>query len=558
MTDADYTEFNAHGWRWTAQPSFCVVITGDLRVMSPQGAVVVKSGPARRVWRFDADVSGRLTEVFVKEYLLPDSKDRLRFLFQPSKAWHEFEKSRRAAARGISVPEVLAVGAQRRGPLLVRSVIITRSLGGLPTLEACVSDRVATAPHREVRAFAESLARFLRRIHDAGILHEDFHAGNVLVGGEPGAPVFHLIDVADISLGAPLSFRRRVENLAVLDRFFSLVVPRHWRLRFLGMYFACGAIEPDRPGRDVAAASRRIEDTARRGLRNLWAKRDARVYGNNKYYRHVHVGALAGRARRTPEAAAALNLFECGDPFARAEMILKDSASSRVGVFAVDTPAGTRRIVIKKRKSQAGWKTLLDPFRASRAMKGFFYGAAFEHRRLPSPRVLAALDCRRLGCIDASYLVSEYLEGAESLARCLAAGKSSPLFQRINADRNAFLSGLAHTLRRMHAYGFSMRDLKAANILVYPAARGVAVSITDLDGVRMYPSGVPERRAMRDIARLYYDAVHLGSVTRRESMWFLKCYLGTSGREALSRWVSGVARNLVRIRALFAKKESAG
>jgi tRNA A-37 threonylcarbamoyl transferase component Bud32 len=409
-----------------------------------------------------------------------------------------------------------------------------------------------------VRAFAEFLARFLCRLHDAGIFHEDFHAGNVLVGGEPAAPVFHLVDIADINLGAPLSYGDRVTNLAVLNRFFSLVVPGHWRLRFLEMYFACGAIDPDHPGRDRATTSRRIEDATRRGLLKLWAKRDARVYGNNKYYRHVHAGALAGRAKRTAEADAALKLFEYGDPFTRAEMILKDSASSCVGVFRLDTPAGPHRIVIKKRKSQNRWKALLDPFRASRAVKGFFYGAAFEHRYLPTPAVLAALDCRRLGCIEASYLVTDYVEGAESLARCLAAGQSSPLFQRINADRSAFLSSLAHTLRRMHAYGFSMRDLKAANILVYPAGRGVAVSIADLDDVRLYAACVPEPRAMRNIARLYYDAVHLGAITRRESMWFLECYLGTSERGALSRWVSGIARNLVYIRGLFAKKGTVG
>ncbi len=213
-----------------------------------------------------------------------------------------------------------------------------------------------------------------------------------------------------------------------------------------------------------------------------------------------------------------------------------------------------RRLFVKRRNASRGLKRLLDPLRMSRGAMGFFCGAALEHRCIPAPRVLAALDCRRLGCLEGSYLISEYVEGAENLAECIARGQASGLFQRLNADRPAIISQLARVLRRMHWAGVSMRDLKAANILLCPSHAEIGIMIVDADAALLYSSAVPERRAMQNVARLYFDLQYLGGVSRREALEFLRAYLGTVDREVVRRWVSFISKYAKSKRSRFTAK----
>lgn len=539
-----FVTFRHAGYAWLAAPSFADVVKSDPRVLEPEGDAV-KSGPARTVWQFAPE--GFPGGVFVKRYHTPGILDTVKYAVQPAKAMREFRTAVELLRRGVTAPEPLAVGVKRTGPALHDSVFVSRALVGVEPVDKYVRERLDTASHREVRAFTQRLARFVSGMHDAGVLHRDFHGGNILVGGAPTEPDFSLVDLHDVRVGEPLLTGERIMNLAVLGRFFCLFVPRHWRLRFLKSYFG--------PDVDVYLTARLIEHAAEKGMRRVWYKRDSRVCGNNKYFHHVAVGPFSGRARRTAIARVALALFKDGDPFARAEAVIKDSRSSTVGVFRVDTPDGEKRLFIKRRNARPGLASALDPCRASRATRGFFYGVAFDHRHLPTPHVLAALEDRPLGFHRSSYLVTEFVPEAENLGDAIAAGEESPLYRRIAADRARFVSDLARIVRRMHWSGLSMRDLKAANILLYPQPDGrVGIELSDLDAARLYRFGVPRSRAMQNIARIYVDAVDSGAFSRRDALLFLNEYLGYPERHVLSRWISGVRRHAAKVRAMLRRR----
>jgi serine/threonine protein kinase len=106
----------------------------------------------------------------------------------------------------------------------------------------------------------------------------------------------------------------------------------------------------------------------------------------------------------------------------------------------------------------------------------------------------------------------------------------------------------------MHWAGLSMRDLKSANILVCPLGERLRILISDLDAARLYPDGVPEKRAISDVARLYFDAAWFGAVSRREALFFLNSYLGCPPRDRLKMWVSGISRFVRRKRRTFRPK----
>ena len=541
----DLVRFEHGGYRWVAARGFADVILHDPRACAPEGAEDVKIRPARRVWRFAPRDFGSV--VYAKKYLLPDLRDRAKYAVQRSKAEHEFETMARLRERGVSVPEPLAAGVRRSGGILRDSILITRALEAAMPLDEYFPARMGRASHKEATAFTTEFARFVRQLHDAGLFHRDFHAGNVFVGGTGEKPAFWLLDLADTRLGASLSLADRLANLAILGRFFCQFVPRHWRLRFLKAYLDGTS--------DVASAARRIEKEARRGMHRVWLKRDRRACGTNLYYGHVAAGPFTGHARTEPLARAALELFRDGDPFARARAILKDTRSSTVGVFEIASPDGPRLVLVKRRNPRRDWRMALDPCRSSRGMRGFFFGAAFENRRIPTPHVLAALEDRRFGFLFASYLVQEYVPEAETLGDVMAESEESPIYRIIARDRGGFIARLARLVRGMHERGLSMRDLKAANILLRALGDGrIEPLVADLDGARLYSRAVSEARAMQNVARLYFDAAWLGAATRREAMLFLETYLGPPRRERTIRWLRFISRYVKAKRRTFKPK----
>jgi len=546
MTDTpEFEAFSAHGLCWVARAPFAPVLKGDPRVAGPSGgAEVVKKGPARRVWRFRPE--GFDGVVYVKENLLPEIADRLKYVLRPAKASHEWKRLLELHRRGVPAPRPLAVGVRRRGPFLETSIILTEEIAAVAPLSRYFQDNLEAASHAEVVEFTARLAAFVRRLHDSGVVHRDLHPANIMVSGPPDEAEFHLLDLYDVRLCDVVPQRTRLRNLAVLGHFFCRTVARHWRARFLKNYLAGGG--------EYRHAARVVESTAERGMRKIWARRDRRIFRQNKYFRHVRVGNLLGHRRRTDEGRAAAALFASREGFDGASRIIKDSRSSKIGLFTAQTRAGGTTFMVKRRNPRSGWRSLLDPLRASRGKKGFYLGAAFEYRHLPTPRVFAVLDERRRGRLEASYLVLEYVEGAANLGEVLAARENSPLYRRLMDGKGAFCDRLARTLRRMHWCGFSMRDLKAANILLHDDGGRLEHFITDLDGVRQYTGAVPERQAMRNLARLYFDVSWLGGVTRREAMDFLRVYLAGAPREKLARWVSGIAAFVREKRARFKPK----
>jgi len=563
------TRLTAHGYRWVAAADFAGTLAGEEGLVAEAGELV-KWGPVRRVRRVRLPGAG---EVFVKRYPVTEAAERLKYLFRRAKALREWRSLRELRAAGVEAPEPLAAGVLRRGGILRDSVLVTRGLEGALPLDEYLLEHVEAASHAEVAAFTRALAGFLRRAHGAGFYHRDFHAANVMVAGEPERPRFAVLDLADARVGCELTRGERLEMLATLSHLFLQAVPRHWRLRFLRSYLG-----PDDLLADAAAL---VEALSESGSRAAWRRRDAKTFGDRKYFRRAGASPFRGVARRTEAGEAAVELFRGGDPLEGRALVVKDSRSSKAGVVDIGGPQ-PRRFFVKRRNPRGGLKRLFAPLRRSRAMKGFFFGAAFENRSLPSPRAYAALEGPHPDGGRASWLVLEHLEGAAHLGELMPgeaahlgelmpgeaadlgemmAGEAAGLGEMmageaagpgrgepvanlsglLDSQRSEFLSRLARMLRRLHWCGFSLRDLKSSNVLLFERGGRLDFAFSDLDAARLYRGRCPERRAMQNLARLYFDAARLGGVSRREALFFLDEYLGHPGREELSRWLCGIA-----------------
>jgi tRNA A-37 threonylcarbamoyl transferase component Bud32 len=402
-------------------------------------------------------------------------------------------------------------------------------------------------------------------MHDAGIVHHDLHAANLLIGlTADDQPYLHVIDLHDVGLGASLDWSTSRSNLVILNRWFVLRVSRTDRARFWRAY--CDhRITPCLPGSSLHDPSKRpgliARDLERRTWWSnwrFWQSRDRRCLVTNRYYRHVHAGSAAGYAVADLDAAALRTLLADPDaPFRKpGAVLLKDSRTSTVA--ELDLPVGgiVRRVIYKRFRVTAWsdpWAALLRP---TAALRSWIHGHGLRERCLPTPRPLAMFHRRCFGLAYEGYLITEKIAGAHNLQRFVAELQGLSPSERRAALR-CHIDQVACLVRDLHQRHLSHRDLKAANILVQ--TNGLTGGRQEKQGLASWafsPSSLYSRlclidlvgltcrrklsrpRRVQNLARLHASFYHHPLISRTDKLRFLRVYLqwGLFGRSTWKRW----------------------
>src|SRR4051812_29875790 len=170
-------------------------------------AQVVKQGPHRTVYRVRLDG----LDVHLKHYPVYDLRAWLRQLVRPSKARTEYEIAERLAARGVPTVVPLAVGERVTTLGAGESWLVTETLAGTEPLSTFV-ERLPQMDARRQTALRQRLAvalgRFTARLHNAGVLHHDLHAGNLLARWTDDEPELFLIDLHYVRIHDHVGWRR--------------------------------------------------------------------------------------------------------------------------------------------------------------------------------------------------------------------------------------------------------------------------------------------------------------------------------------------------------------
>jgi hypothetical protein len=181
-------------------------------------------------------------------------------------AWEAAAALRRL---GFATPAPVAALEFRRGGLLRRSFFVTHEVAGALTADlrwqAILADPDAARRRAARRVFAERLGDLFRRLHAAGVYHNDLKDVNVLVTGPDARPEWVLLDLERVRLGH-VSRRRRVKNLVQLARTLGPQATASDRLRFLAAYLgpAAGPAERRTWAETVLAAATRKDRGRRR------------------------------------------------------------------------------------------------------------------------------------------------------------------------------------------------------------------------------------------------------------------------------------------------------
>lgn len=544
-------ETNAAGMQWRIDPEHREQLLGSqgLRLdewIREGQARVIKHAPHRTVYQ--VHLPG--LHFFLKQTRPVDLKSRFLALVRPSKALDEYERALAVAARDVPTFTPLAAGVPERGN--GDSYLLTHALEQTCPLNTFLEMELPTWTEQRQqivrRRLVLALGGLLARMHHGGVIHNDLHAGNLLVQLSDEEPRLFLIDLLAVRVGAPLSWQASRDNLIMLNRWFSLRLSNTDRLRFWHTYCATRrALQGQNPKGGCSCPHHIREIETRTAASNLafWRHLDHRCTKTSRRFRCVRSASARGHVVADLDRAVVDELLRDPDaPFNQLGVkLLKDSRSSTVAELELPLHGVMQKVIYKRFRVTSRLDPWLALLRPTGAMRSWTMGHGMRLRWLPTPRPLLVLHRRRHGLDQEGYILTAKVNEAEELRDFVDRIKKLSSRERREKLRPV-LDETARLIRILHARRLSHRDLKAANLLVTRQVSSLFQSASsepwepwpltnarvwfiDLVGVRLYRH-LSQRRKVQNLARLNASFLAHPAVTLADRLRFLRCYLGNN------------------------------
>jgi tRNA A-37 threonylcarbamoyl transferase component Bud32 len=546
---------------WQALADWEPVLFGTdglrLQQWHSQGRICVVQHAAHRTVSHVAVQQGAF---YVKQYRRDGFLDAAGHLVRPSAARREWRNLAEVARRGIPTARPLAWAEHVRGGLVRDNYLITEAIEPACSLEHYLTDELPRLPpnlRRTVRRrIAQSTARFVAAIHQAGVAHQDFHAGNVLVRAGPcggddaeGAhPDLYLIDLPGVRFSGPLDWPASRASLSMLAARWWAQTTRTERLRFWRTYLAQ---RPDLDLPDQRAAIRQLENGCREYSRRVTRRRDRRALRTNRDYVSLDKPNASAHGVADLARSELVRLMEAPELLLERNLDRPVKLGHNKLIVRAELPLadGPLPVSYARYRPRNRWKAFWGRFRRSRALRGWYMGNALRARGIATPRPLAVCQVRPGWFCSESYLATEWIDGSENLHlygwRLAGLNKAERLRRAA-----ACAESLGKLVGRMHACGISHGDLKASNVLVVERGTEIETYFIDAEDVRI-ARRLRWRRRVRDLARLATSIEAHPWVTPSILCRFLRAYVGQLRPGAVAwrplwREVTRRSRRLVR------------
>ncbi len=163
--------------------------------------------------------------IYLKRYNFKGIKDGIKNLFRKSRAQKAFKAALMLKGMGVGTPDVLFACEKRRFGFLLESYIATQGIHAIDLVKY-----VHEKPYDDKDIIM--LAKYMRRIHEMGIMHVYLKGENLLTDK---SNIF-LIDLGRLRRLRFISCRRIAKNLSHLNASFTKTVPLKQRMLFLNEY----------------------------------------------------------------------------------------------------------------------------------------------------------------------------------------------------------------------------------------------------------------------------------------------------------------------------------
>ncbi len=516
MTVEELTTFTEGGLDWTAEPATAEFVRAQIAahldtLEQLPGCTLIKRNLVRAVYRLP--LAGHGT-VIVKRYAVRGPFDWVKYTFRATRALEEWRVGRWLDAAGIATAVPLAM-AERRRPVLQDAALVTREIPDTVHLNAYVEAHLVGTPERDawrVRLY-DDLARIVRRMHDAGYVHNDLHGGNILVNGPPAEARLHVIDLHSVSRhsGGAASAGRRWFDLLKLLHSMRTCSSIEERERVCRVYeeagsgpsgtratelLATGGVAAELEPRLLAMERKRVRSRTRRSLERS-SRHDVTRAGP---YRIHHLRTLPAQAFLPAIAAHGRTLAAGG------AAVLKDARKSALTRQMLTVDGVERAVIVKQYRSDRLSERLKNVVRTPRAIAAWIGGNGLLVRGFEAAEPLALVLRGRGAGLSEAFVVMEDLGDQTRLDLVALARFPGDLDAATAAQKTALVAEVARTLRRLHAQGVYHADLKAVNLFLRedrddagrPRARLV---FADWDRVE-FDRIVTNRRRVKNLAQL--------------------------------------------------------
>jgi serine/threonine protein kinase len=192
-----------------------------------------------RVYKCSVGFGGRCQNVYLKQFFCRSAWDFVKHLFRPSRARRAFRASLMLAEQGFCVPEIVALGERKYGPVCTSNFLITRELAGAGDLYVCFKNswqKQTPDALNDKRQFIRALGETVGRMHREGIFHGDLRAGNVFAKSSDSTWQFFFLDNERTRKLTLLPQRLRIKNLVQVNMLQSETISNTDRMRFFASY----------------------------------------------------------------------------------------------------------------------------------------------------------------------------------------------------------------------------------------------------------------------------------------------------------------------------------
>ena len=203
---------------------------------------IVKSERKIIIVRLPLEIEGEIKSVYMKQHNVLSFAHRLASIFFASAAMRSLSGAVTLLEKGYATAPPVAAVEYRRWGLLIKSLYFSEEILGAKSVESFWRDDLT--PQKGVpgylrkRLFLKSLAGLFCSLHENGIYHNDLKASNILVvnRGAVFDAIFSLIDLQGLRKCLFVSRRRRIKNLAQLNRTLGVHLTRTEKLYFFETY----------------------------------------------------------------------------------------------------------------------------------------------------------------------------------------------------------------------------------------------------------------------------------------------------------------------------------